>query len=270
MFIMTNITNKLTKQELADFLQEVLSSDKHVFKDKSIVDMATYTLKKYLENTAQVLKADLLDVATEVSEYLAPKQETMKPVEAKLKPVAAEKEEEVDSKEEEKPAKPVKKKAAKKETTPDKLEVRSIKLPKTLDTDYGTYSLVTEGIDSPSDLEKAVTEGRDIVLAVYWSKKLLKQFDYTGDPLFDDVKSFPQDYDVRKPVYFLENGKALYALSVYTESMGIFREQDFDQVDGVRYSNKAEFGVYENLEVEPEEEVVEEIEQEEEVVEDKE
>ena len=142
-----------------------------------------------------------------------------------------------------------------------KLEVRDVTLPETLETDYGTYTLVTEGIDSPADLEKAVTEGRDIVLAVYWSKKLLKQFGYTGDPLFDDVKSFPQDYDVRKPVYFLENGKALYALSVYTESMGIFREADFEQVEGVRYSNKAEFGVYENLAVdeEPEEEEVKKV-----------
>ena len=90
---MTNITNKLTKQELADFLQEVLSSDKHVFKDKSIVDMATYTLKKFLEDKAQVLKTDLLDVAQEVAEYLMPAQQELKPVETKLKAVAKEEDE---------------------------------------------------------------------------------------------------------------------------------------------------------------------------------
>ena len=248
---MTTITNKMTKQELANYLEETLSSDKHIFKDKSIVDMATYTLKKFLEDKAQVLKADLLDVAQEVAEYLMPSQQELKPVEAKLKPIAKKEEDVV----EEKPV--AKKKAGKKETVVEKLEARNIKLPETLDTDYGTYTLVTEGIDSPSDLEKAITEGRDIVLAVYWSKKLIKQFGYTGDPLFDDVKSFPQDYDVRKPVYFLENGKAFYALSVYTESMGIFREDDFEQVEGVRYTNRAEFGVYENLDVDPEEEVEE-------------
>ena len=243
----------MTKQELANFLEEVLSDDKYVFKDKVIVDMATYTLKKFREDKAKVLKADLLDVAQEVAEYLMPTQQELNPVETKLKVVA--KEEEVEEKPKAKAKKTVKK-TVKKTESEEKHE-----LPETLETDFGTYTINTE-VNSVKDLARALEEGKDLVVAVYWTKADLKRYSYSPVDKFS-VKSFPLDFDISKPVYITEDEDGVHCLSLYTENMGYFEDEAFEQVDGLRYVNTALWGLYEG-EVETEEEVeeVEEVEEE--------
>ena len=235
----------MTKQELANYLEGVLNDDKYVFQDKSIVDMATYTLKKYLENKAQVLKADLLDVAQEVASYLAPTQEVLKPVENKLKPV--EKEEPTEEPAKEKPKKSVKKAS----------KIKELVLPKTLETDFGTLKLVRGEVHSVEELTEELDKGRELVFAVYWSKKLLRQFTYGAGDRFKDIKSFPMDFDISKPVYTMEDSSGVYSLSLYTENMGYMETDHFEEVEGLRYTGGAEWGLYEVEQIEEEEEIEE-------------
>lgn len=264
---MIKITNKNTKQELANFLEEVLDSPKYTLEDKSLVDMATYTIKKFSENAKEVLKADLLDVATELQEYITPKQVVL--VENKIKTVKKE-EPTKETKEAKTPLKidtkePKEEPKAKKETKKVTKKEEKFVLPKELKLDLGTFSLDND-ILNVEELSQAMNSGREFVLAVYWTSKLLKQFPYaSGDPDYQDIKSFPLDYDVSQPVYFVESMKSLYALSTYTENMGKFSNADFEIVGGVRYVGKAEWGLYENLEVlnEVDEESVKELEEEE-------
>lgn len=275
MLIMKKITNKMTKEALATSMQEVMNSDKYVLKDKSLVEMVTYTLKKYFEDATQVLKDDLLEVATELYEYVTPKQTELKPVETKLKPVE-ETETEETKKDIQEPTE-TDKKPLKATTEPKKLEPKksepteeteepkktvkktvkakkvekeeTFKLPEKLETEQGDLVLNTD-IENLKQLKEAVEEGgRQFYIAVSWTKKDLKQFVYSTIKKFTGIKSFPNDFDVSALVYITDDVDGVYAMSMYTEYMGFYEEETFEQVEGVRYVNTAPWGLYENLDV---------------------
>ena len=276
---MIKITNKNTKQELANFLEEVLDSPKYTLEDKSLVDMATYTIKKFSENAKEVVKADIVDVATELQEYITPKQVVL--VENKIKTIKKEeptketkevktplKIEPKEPKEEPK-AKKETKKVTKKEKTVEKVE--SFKFPKSIETEDSKLILIDEGLESIDLLDKAINDdGRKFQLAVVWTKKDLKLFQYGYDDKYRDIKSFPNDLDMYLPTYIADDGKSMYALSIHTELMVRFDEEHFELLEGIRYSYGAEWGLYEEflneeLEVmnEVDEESVKELEEEE-------
>ena len=255
---MTTINNKTSKKGLVEYLQEVMNSDKHVLQDKSLVDMMAYTLKKFAEDSKQVMKEDLLSLAQEVMTYITPVA-TPLPVEAKVKKLpkkVVEETPEVPVKEEEeivivpdKVLKEEKPKAEKikKAKTPKapKADKEVVLFPETIESDAGLMSIVTN-INTLEEFASAIEAGRELVLAMYWTKKLLKQFAYdsTGQ---SNPTEFPDDLDLMKTIYIKEEKQGVYALSVYTESMQLFNKDSFTLVEGVRYNNNAEWQLYEVL-----------------------
>lgn len=119
-------------------------------------------------------------------------------------------------------------------------------MPKEFKSELGTLRLNTE-INSVKDFAQAVEDGKDLVLAVYWSKRLLKQFSYDPTNMGTPVSSFPDDLDLQKPVYVSDNGKTITCISVYTEVLGLYfnDELKFDEESGLRFANGAEFNIYE-------------------------
>ena len=249
---MKRITNSSTKAQIADYLVEVVDTKPtEIAKaDKSLVDTLAYTVKKYLEDKKQVLKADLLEVALEVQEFMAPMQTELKPVEAKIKAVAK-KEVKPKAKVEKEPKK-VKPKAKAKKPAP----VEEVKLPEVIETEDGTYEL-EHVIETYKDFAEAVqVDKRDLYIAEYWTPKLIRQFGYSGHDVFRHLieEGFPENMDLRKPFYFGSMFDGVYALSIYSEAVGLFLPDTFTQVEGTRYVNGCEWGIYELVTEEEEEE----------------
>lgn len=118
--------------------------------------------------------------------------------------------------------------------------------PASLDTPLGTLDLNLD-TKTMADLYKDYEKGVTNIFAVYWNKRQLKQFDY--DILMVNKtapKSFPNDLDLVQPIYISEDGKILYAVSIYSEVLYAFKasDLDIDEETNIRYINGAEYQVY--------------------------
>lgn len=120
------------------------------------------------------------------------------------------------------------------------------KFPATLDLEVGKLTL-NEKAQTMEDLLKDFEAGKSNVFAIYWNKRQLKQFTY--DPIGVNKtapKNFPSDLDIVQPMYINEEGKVLYAVSVYTEVVYVFlpHELEVDEDTNLRYVNGAEYQIY--------------------------
>ena len=106
-----------------------------------------------------------------------------------------------------------------------------------------TYKIATD-IDSMSDLKKAFDKGSEIVIAMLWTKRHLRQFPYGIPELHGDVKEFPNDLDLAQAIYMSDDLKVMYAVSVYTDNCSTFLSKDIPQYEGLRFSNGMEFQIY--------------------------
>ena len=106
-----------------------------------------------------------------------------------------------------------------------------------------TYKIATD-IDSMSDLKKAFDKGSEIVIAMLWTKRHLRQFPYGIPELHGDVKEFPNDLDLAQAIYMSDDLKVMYAVSVYTDNCSTFLAKDIPQFEGLRFSNGMEFQIY--------------------------
>lgn len=105
-----------------------------------------------------------------------------------------------------------------------------------------------EDIKDIKTLAEIIQKGeRDIVVVTYWSKRLLKQFEYDNLGIQKTpVKEFPDDLDVLNIMYASPEGTVAYGVSVYTECQFAFTPEDFaNEEDGVRFSAGMEFNLYE-------------------------
>jgi hypothetical protein len=95
--------------------------------------------------------------------------------------------------------------------------------PETFANESGTYKAEMT-IENIPDLLKAITEKKaDIVIANYWNKRALKQFDYDQLGILKKRPTeFPNDLDLLKVVYISNDSRFLYALSLYTEMICCF------------------------------------------------
>ena len=105
------------------------------------------------------------------------------------------------------------------------------------------------------DIASATEEGKLVVVACYWSARHLKQYDYAIQYGVDIApKNFPEDLDLAQGVTISEMNKKFFAMSIYTEAMYTFFEEDLAPVEdkdpytgekySVRVSNGMEFAVY--------------------------
>lgn len=106
-----------------------------------------------------------------------------------------------------------------------------------------TYKIAKD-INSMSDLKKAFDKGSEIVIAMLWTKRHLKQFPYGIPELHSDVSEFPNDLDLAQAIYMSDDLKVMYAVSVYTDNCSTFLSKDIPQYEGLRFSNGMEFQIY--------------------------
>lgn len=106
-----------------------------------------------------------------------------------------------------------------------------------------TYKIASD-INSMSDLKKAFDKGSEIVIAMLWTKRHLRQFPYGIPELHSDVSEFPNDLDLAQAIYMSDDLKVMYAVSVYTDNCSTFLAKDIPQFEGLRFSNGMEFQIY--------------------------
>ena len=277
------VVNKLTKAQLTVVLNENFNAVKRV--SKEIADSILYTAKAYNEDEKSVTKKDLLDLVKDVMTALGDKfilatdsmdvsvpvlaENSVKPSGKKLskKSKAEPKEEEPKTEKKaeepkgEAPKKPAKKGGKKKESavkvanedeenTPAILLAETFKDEIVLSDDDGESKYqIAHDIDSMEKLMEAFNNEETIVFAMYWSKRHLKQFNYfQGD--FEAPTEFPMDLDISECIYVSDEGVVAYATSLYTEACYMFKPEDFEEVDGLRFAGSIEFQIYRLVEEE--------------------
>lgn len=101
------------------------------------------------------------------------------------------------------------------------------------------------------DIRKASDDGYTLLFACFWSPRLLKQFDYKAQFDVDSVpKAFPDNLDVAELLLTCDTMPKLFALSLETEAMYAFWEEDLEPVDGIRVSAGLEFEIYQHKDAE--------------------
>lgn len=247
---MSTKMNTLNKEQLT----KVLSANSAKVKkaDGTLFDSVSYAVKQFRKDQKTVTKKDLLDLVKEVATTLG---DTFKTPE--FTPVAetsikkplkksAPKKENVDSDSDTEESAPKKKsstggkKTSAKKTSDEKES--SVSFPETIKNDLGDFELAKD-ISSMDDLYKALENGDNIIFAFYWSKKLLKQFEYFS-LLGTNPSSFKNDLDLATAIYASEEQKVAYCVSLYTEAPYTVLPKDLDELEGVRYCSGCEFQIY--------------------------
>ena len=102
------------------------------------------------------------------------------------------------------------------------------------------------------DVADAWANNEDIVIATYWTKKLLKQYAQGYDPMNinpNRPKSFEHDLDLIEVTF--ANNLVVTGCSLYSYVPQIILPDEFEQDEnGMRYANGCEFQVYEIIEEE--------------------
>lgn len=97
------------------------------------------------------------------------------------------------------------------------------------------------------DVVKAYNNDEDIVIATYWTKKLLRQYAQSYDPMGINPNrptSFEHDLDLIEITY--ANELVITGCSLYSYVPQIILPRDFEQdEDGMRYANGCEWEIYE-------------------------
>lgn len=257
---------KVTKSQIMEVLKTVGDKFKLNAEAQSIVD---YTVDAYEENPRNVTMDDLKDVIstvqnatgknfaeivneetteeapkTEVKAKLPSKKVTENSVKETKKPLVV-----VPKTTEDKP----------KEETPKEEEKTVSKVqkphedylanfPETLvSTSLKETLKIRKDLVTIQDVVKAYNNEEDIIIATYWTKKLLRQYAEGYDPMHinpNRPKSFEHDLDLVEITY--ANDLVVTGNSLYSFVPQIFLPDDFEQdEDGMRYANGCEFQVYE-------------------------
>ena len=201
-------------------------------------------------------KADLIDFITSVYDAIRNKNAQTAPVAASAKPA------------------PTKKPVPAKKTAPAKTEKKdpvepvetqtrtsrkerelATKFPdfieRQVDDTMVKYTKCDDLYHTVDDIRKASEDGYTILFACFWSPRLLKQFDYKAQFDVDSVpKAFPDNLDVAELLLTCDTMPKLFALSLETEAMYAFREEDLEPVDGIRVSAGLEFEIYQHKDAE--------------------
>lgn len=187
-----------------------------------------------------------------------PKEEPKTETKAAKKPVAKKSEEKATAKKptatkKESPVKSVK-------TTGDTKPPIALLFPDTLTKEIDGEKVTLRRAEDDEfttieDIATATEEGKLVVVACYWSARHLKQYDYAMQYGVNKApKNFPEDLDLAQGVTISEMNKKFFAMSIYTEAMYTFYEEDLVPVEdkdpytgdkySVRVSNGMEFAVY--------------------------
>lgn len=251
-------TAKMNKEQMVQFLDQHFNE----VTDKNLQDRITYTANSWKKNADSVKLSDLRPLVKEV-EALLPKEES-KPAPAnstkKTLRKSSKKEEPVAEKTapaEEKKEAPAKKPAPKKTEKAEKKSAVQKSAQKgtafdladtfadTIQTEIGTLKKAQD-IKTFADLRKALANEEEIYFAVYWTERLLRQFDYVGTiKTVQKPKNFPNDLDLVSCIYLSDEDKLAVGISSYTDMPYIIQPGDMTITeDGLRYTSNMEFELY--------------------------
>lgn len=268
------ITTKTTRTEMKEFLK----ANFKFLKDKNLAERVSYTLKA---KDDKVTKKDLVDLVKEVSkvvdeliekgklpktaEKVEPKAENSvkkklnkgnkkaeetvpeeseseeTAEEPKTKKEAPAKEEKSKKKIGSKKEKPAEEGVKSSETSKKSVQLATM-FPETIESE-GTKYEIAHDIKTMEDLLKAYEKEEEIVFAYYWSKRLLKQFEYFSGVL-GQPKSFPNDLDLATAIYVSDEKKVAYNVSLYTEAVYCILPVDLEEEEGLRLSAGIEYQIY--------------------------
>ena len=234
--------SEVTRKDLADLVKEVMN----LLGDKLVVPaLAEETVKA--EPKAE-------DSVKKLSKGVSKKQKSMEKEEVAEEVVNSEEtaentekveeatEEKVDAKKSAKKSKGKEKQPKDDATASPKGTVQKDIFPDTLKVGDSEYKLAHD-IKSMDDLYKALENDEEIVFAYYWTKTHLKKFGYFYN-LLGTPKSFDNDLDLATTLYVSEERKVAYHISMYTEGCYNTLPEDFEEVEGIRYSGTCEFQIY--------------------------
>lgn len=247
-------TAKMNKEQMVKFLDEHFNE----VTDKNLQERITYTANAWKKNADSVKITDLRPLVKEV-EALLPKEES-KPAPANsakktLKKSSKQEEpkaEETEAKEEKKtPAKKTVAKKSEKKSAVQKSEQKGTNFDlagmfsETISTEIGTLKKAQD-IKTFADLRKALENEEEVYFAIYWSERLLRQFDYVGTiETVKKPKNFPNDLDLVSCIYLSDEDKLAVGISSYTDMPYIIQPKDMTITeDGFRYTSNMEFELY--------------------------
>lgn len=247
-------TAKMNKEQMVQFLDEHFNE----VTDKNLQERITYTANAWKKDHDSVKLSDLRPLVKEV-EALLPKEEskpapansTKKTLKKSSKKEEPETEETAPKEEKKAPAKkPVAKKSEKKSAV-QKSEQKGTNFDlagmfeETITTEIGTLTKAQD-IKTFADLRKALENEEEIYFAIYWTERLLRQFDYVGTiETVKKPKNFPNDLDLVSCIYLSDEDKLAVGISSYTDMPYIIQPKDMTITeDGFRYTSNMEFELY--------------------------
>ena len=268
------ITTKTTKEQLKSFLGANAKAVKT--QDKDLFDQIAYADKMAKKDDSKVTRKDLVDLVKSVMTLLGDKcvepalaQETpatpqaensVKKLTGKKQTKPATEETTGETETEEAEEKVDDKKSAKKslgkknekskdgdtvssnKTVQAKAIVLAEVFPETFELDGQKYEIARD-IANMGQLHDALEKDENLVFAMYWTKRHIKQFGYGIDTL-KAPKEFPMDLDLATCIYVSDECVVSYAISMYTESCYMYTPDDIEEVNGLRYAGGVEYQIY--------------------------
>lgn len=247
-------TAKMNKEQMVLFLDEHFNE----VTDKNLQERITYTANAWKKDHDSVKLSDLRSLVKEVEALLpeeeskpAPANSTKKTLKKSSKKEEPETEETAPKEEKKAPAKkPVAKKSEKKSAV-QKSEQKGTNFDlagmfeETITTEIGTLTKAQD-IKTFADLRKALENEEEIYFAIYWTERLLRQFDYVGTiETVKKPKNFPNDLDLVSCIYLSDEDKLAVGISSYTDMPYIIQPKDMTITeDGFRYTSNMEFELY--------------------------
>lgn len=247
-------TAKMNKEQMVQFLDEHFNE----VTDKNLQERITYTANAWKKDHDSVKLSDLRPLVKEVEALLpeeeskpAPANSTKKTLKKSSKKEEPETEETAPKEEKKAPAKkPVAKKSEKKSAV-QKSEQKGTNFDlagmfeETIPTEIGTLTKAQD-IKTFADLRKALENEEEIYFAIYWTERLLRQFDYVGTiETVKKPKNFPNDLDLVSCIYLSDEDKLAVGISSYTDMPYIIQPKDMTITeDGFRYTSNMEFELY--------------------------
>ena len=246
--------SKITKADMLEMLEKCLTI---TGLSKNLKEQIEYTLAHKAKATMNDLR-DLVSEAGKEAKALHEAQEANKSkAENSIKKPLKKSGKKADEPKEEAPKTPSKgaKKPAKEEAPKEAPKKKSLKAIDML-VEFPEKVTITDG-DDEIELEKvAINKYEDVVemleededaeiyLAVYWTKRHIQQFNYSKDGYFKVPNGkFENDLDMVNLIY--PGSLVAVGISAYTEAPYNFLPEAFKpDVDGMKYSDGAEFEVY--------------------------
>lgn len=247
-------TAEMNKEQMVQFLDEHFNE----VTDKNLQERITYTANAWKKDHDSVKLSDLRPLVKEVEALLpeeeskpAPANSTKKTLKKSSKKEEPKTEETAPKEEKKAPAKkPVAKKSEKKSAV-QKSEQKGTNFDlagmfeETITTEIGTLTKAQD-IKTFADLRKALENEEEIYFAIYWTERLLRQFDYVGTiETVKKPKNFPNDLDLVSCIYLSDEDKLAVGISSYTDMPYIIQPKDMTITeDGFRYTSNMEFELY--------------------------